>query len=49
MALQTQKIEDLGKMTEELYADDTGKGISILATVDANGTTRMRHWHRVMT
>jgi len=38
MALQTQKIEDLGKMPQEPVADDTGKGISILATVDANAT-----------
>ena len=38
MALQTQKIEDLGKMPEEPSVDDTGKGISILATVDANAT-----------
>jgi len=38
MALQTQKIIDLSSMPEEPSVDDTGKGISILATVDANAT-----------
>ena len=38
MALQTQKIIDLSSMTEEPAGDDTGKGMSILATVDANAT-----------
>ena len=38
MALQTQKIIDLSSMTEEPSVDDTGKGMSILATVDANAT-----------
>ena len=38
MALQTQKIEDLGNMPQEPVVDDTGKGISITVTVDANAT-----------
>lgn len=38
MAIQTIKINDLSAMAQEPAADDTGKGISILATVDANAT-----------
>lgn len=38
MALQTKQIDDLGQMAQEPYSDDAGRGISILATVDANAT-----------
>ena len=38
MALQTRTIEDLGGMPQEPTADDTGKGISVIVTVDANAT-----------
>lgn len=38
MALQNIKVNDLSEMAQEPAADDTGKGLSILATVDANAT-----------
>jgi len=38
MALQTIKVHDLSEMAQEPGADNTGKGISILVTVDVNAT-----------